>query len=485
MSNVKHFGATGDGKTDDTAAIRHAISDGDGVLELPRGDYVISEPIVINLDDTGRLAVRGDGVAKLIMTGPGPALHVVGTHGGTGSPTSFQPNVWQSQRLPTFSNFEIEGRHKEADGIRIEQTMQATFEGVLIRQVRHGIHVVKRNRNFIINGCHVYHNTGAGVFLDGVNLHQAIITGSHISYNRLGGIRIERSEVRNLQITGNDIEYNNFRVFDTEPTPVADVLIDCSAEGSSVREGTLVSNTIQATQSEGGANVRIIGAEGNDYGTTGMWTIGDNLIGSQETNVELLHCRGVTLTGNFIYTGHRRNLLLRGCTNVTLGSNTLDHNHSRGLELHVGARFEDCEGVAVNGCIVHDHPKLNGGANGDADGGANGGAANANNVKNANNAAARLGTIELIRCRRVSLIGCQIIDPSPVGVHVEACNMVSVQSCHILDQRDKAAMRAAVRFTGQGGANVVASNTLWRGTAHLIEAPDVSGVTQRDNVIAG
>ena len=30
MSNVQRFGATGDGTTDDTAAIRHAIRDGDG-----------------------------------------------------------------------------------------------------------------------------------------------------------------------------------------------------------------------------------------------------------------------------------------------------------------------------------------------------------------------------------------------------------------------------------------------------------------------
>ncbi|MCA9108748.1 MAG: hypothetical protein KDA52_02270, partial [Planctomycetaceae bacterium] len=29
MSNVRHFGATGDGETDDTEAIRHALSEGD------------------------------------------------------------------------------------------------------------------------------------------------------------------------------------------------------------------------------------------------------------------------------------------------------------------------------------------------------------------------------------------------------------------------------------------------------------------------
>ena len=42
MSNVRDFGARGDGRNDDTQAIRHAIEQGDGVLRFPRGDYLIS-----------------------------------------------------------------------------------------------------------------------------------------------------------------------------------------------------------------------------------------------------------------------------------------------------------------------------------------------------------------------------------------------------------------------------------------------------------
>ena len=99
-----------------------------------------------------------------------------------------------------FSAF---GRIKDLNyGIELIETMQAVFEGVLIRRVRHGIRLHKRNRNVLISHCHLYFNTGVGIFLDRVNLHQINIAGSHISYNRLGGIRIEGSEVRNLQITG-------------------------------------------------------------------------------------------------------------------------------------------------------------------------------------------------------------------------------------------------------------------------------------------
>ena len=111
--------------------------------------------------------------------------------------------------MPTLDALEIEGHHEEADGMRLEGVMQPTLTRLLIRRVRTAVHITGRARNVIISHCHIYHNTGVGVHLDRVNLHQTIITGSHISYCRLGGIRIDNSEIRNLQITGNDIEYNN------------------------------------------------------------------------------------------------------------------------------------------------------------------------------------------------------------------------------------------------------------------------------------
>src|SRR5690606_12535084 len=155
--------------------------------------------------------------------------------------------------MPTVRDLEITADHPEGDGIELVGTMQATIEGVLIHKMRHGIRLHRRNRNVLINACHIYHNTGVGVFLDEVNLHQINIVGNHISYNRLGGIRIEKSEIRNLQITGNDIEYNNHRTHGTEPKPTAEITIDTQAPGATVDEVTICSNTIQATVSPGGA----------------------------------------------------------------------------------------------------------------------------------------------------------------------------------------------------------------------------------------
>ena len=115
------------------------------------------------------------------MAGAGPALHLVGTHGKTAQPSDVADKVWQRERLPTVSGLEIAGRHPEADGVRIDGAMQPTLAGLLIRRCRHGVHLFHRDRNVLLTGCHVYDNTGVGVFLDRVNLHQINITGNHVS----------------------------------------------------------------------------------------------------------------------------------------------------------------------------------------------------------------------------------------------------------------------------------------------------------------
>ena len=54
---------------------------------------------------------------------------------------------------------------------------------------RHGIHLLGRDRNVLIANCHIYDNSGVGVFLDRLNLHQINIVGNHISYASRAGSR--------------------------------------------------------------------------------------------------------------------------------------------------------------------------------------------------------------------------------------------------------------------------------------------------------
>ena len=80
MSNVREFGAVGDGRADDTEAIQHAVSQGDGVLHFRPGTYRITQPIEVRLAKRGPMSIDGTGgSAKVVMAGPGPAFRLVGT----------------------------------------------------------------------------------------------------------------------------------------------------------------------------------------------------------------------------------------------------------------------------------------------------------------------------------------------------------------------------------------------------------------------
>lgn len=441
MSNVRDFGAMGDGLHDDTDAILHAVHDGDGELLFPAGDYRITRTVTIDLDQRGRIAIKGlGGLAKILMEGAGPAFELKGTHAGSADPGSFQPGVWQHERMPTLTQLEIEGRHPEADGVRLSGVMQPTMTGVLIRRVRHGIHLTQRARNVLISHCHIYHNTGVGVFLDRVNLHQTNIIGNHISYCRLGGIRIENSEIRNLQITGNDIEYNNNRAFQVpgaDDVPTAEIYIDCGETGT-VREGTICSNTLQATYSPHGANIRIIGQATAESHKAGMWCITGNLIGSQAVNVHLTSARGITLEGNYIYSGHRRNLLLEQCKNILIGANCFGHNPDyKDKELCTGIRLVDCENCTMTGLQIQDA------------------LAGENTVKDAI-PVEREGLIELIRCCRMNITGIQVLEGSPAALHVEDCSEMVLTGCSFWETRRQFLTRAAIKWSGPGQGNLIA-----------------------------
>ena len=182
-------------------------------------------------------------------------------------------------------------------------------------------------------------------------MHQINIAGSHISYNRLGGIRIERSEVRNLQITGNDIEYNNHAKHRSEPEPTAEIYVDTTAEGASVNEVTIASNTIQATVSPGGANIRVIADPTTSNRPPGLWAITGNVIGSQENNVHLTGCYGMSLSGNTIYSCGNRNLLIEDSRQINIGTNTFRRHTPK---MGTGVRIVRSSDLTFNGCSVND-----------------------------------------------------------------------------------------------------------------------------------
>jgi hypothetical protein len=443
MSSVRDFGARGDGKADDTVALLHAAEKGDGRLVFPPGDYRITRPLLIPLERYGRVSVTGrGGTARLLMAGAGPALHLVGTHQKSALPAQVDDKVWQKERMPTVEGLEIVGAHPQADGLRVEGAMQPTIRNVLIRRCRHGVHLVRRDRNVVIAGCHIYDNSGVGIFFDRVNLHQTNITGNHISYCKQGGIRVSGGEIRNLQVCGNDIEYNH----DERAETSADVLYDCR-EGT-LREGTVVGNTIQAVRSPGGANVRLLGVGRDNPGAVGLLAITGNLIGSQEAALHLVACRGVVVSGNSLYSGYRHALLAEDCEHLVLAGNSVDHNPDYRGDSADRVVLRACRNVTVSG-LLHQHTLAAGGED--------------------------PSSWEVRDSENVSVSGCQILGARVRGLAVHNSSIVRVADCTIRGPREQGAYRVAVSVDAASRHVLVVNNFLAGGREGDLQLPDGTG----------
>lgn len=434
MSDVRNFGAVGDGKADDTAAIEHALRDGEGDVEFPRGDYRITRTIVVELEKCGRTALVGNGTARIVMVGAGPAFKIVGTHlTGNAAPEAFDPKVWTHERMPIVDGLEIIGAHDEADGIEIVGTMQCTITRVRISRCRHAIHLTERNRNLLISECHLYHNRGIGIFFDELSLHQTNIIGSHISYCGGGGIVCRGGDVRNIHIGTCDLESNH----DPDGPPTANVLIDCSTSPAGTAEVAITGCTIQHnSKSPESANIRILGRGAERNGKQHQWghvTITGNILSDVYTNIHLNGCRDVAIAGNTLWQAFAYNLLVEDCTAVVLGANVLDRNPpyevGRNVEAPNGVTFVDCRDSTITGLHVQ-------------------------GVRH------REASVVLERCDRLNVNGCTFLDNEGVGLLLKQVTRSQITGCLLRDDRPTASgpiLRAVACRD-----NVIVGNTFGR-----------------------
>ena len=441
MASVYDFGAAGDGQMDDTEAIQHAIADGDGTLQFGKGTFRITKPLVFDLTKTGYASVQGTGGAtRIIMYGPGPAIRIVGTHQGTASPPSIKPPVWQNERMPTVSGLEILGAHPQAVGIELTRTMQPTLTGVLIRNCRHGVHLVERNRNVLISHCHIFDNDEFGIFFDNCNLHQTIISACHISYNKRAGIKSLNGDVHNLHITGNDIEYNNRPGTDE---PAADIWFE-APEGR-ISEVSIASNTIQATITPNGANIRIHGEETDSPNKSPLIAISGNVIGSQTRAIELRNVNRLSITGNTIYDSDDLSLLIQHCSGISVASNTIVWRADDDLPERDGIRIEDSSNISLHNLVTE---RLCSGS--DESGAA----------------------IELLRCRESSVTHCQVLDPRYRGIALTDCRNCRVTDNTVIDRREQPTMREAIRVQNSDAGLIVRNNLVGGATRTPIAIND-------------
>src|SRR5436190_150512 len=350
---LERLGIVGDGQADESKAIQAAVDSGIGSLSFPKGVYKLTQTVTVDLDKVGFTSIVGDGTARFLMTGPGPAFRFIGTHKGSAAPKDFKPEVWDRQRAPQVASIEIVGAHPEADGIESDGVMQLTLSRIVVRKVRHAIHLVNRNRNVIVDACHLYENTGIGIFYDNVNLHQSNIVGSHISYNDGGGIVCKGGDVRNIHIGTCDIESNHGK----NSPPTANILIDSTGGTNGIAEVAITGCTIQHnSESPDSANIRIIG-KSKTAEREGYITITGNVISDVMTNIHLKDLRGVTLSANTFWSGYDQDLLLENCVGIVATGNSFDRNprvtHGKSGEAKGGLILRDCADCIIQAAHIN------------------------------------------------------------------------------------------------------------------------------------
>lgn len=429
-SSVKAYGARGDGKTDDSAAIQRAVDSKQGQIVFPKGVYRLTKTVTIDLDKLGPTSISSDGTATIIMAGPGPAFRFIGTHAGTASPHTVKENVWLNQRSPLVDGLEIVGDHPEACGIEATGTMQITLTRLTIRRALHAIHFVKRNRNVIVSNCHLYENRGAGVYYDHVSIHQSNIVGCHISYNAGGGVVVDKGDIRNIQIGTCDIEGN---MGDENSKPTANVLID--SEGAMVGEIAIVGCTIQHDHNApGSANIRInenawVRPHSPEH-RDGNITIADNVLSDVQTNIEITSARGVTVTGNTMWKGYTHNIRVHDCNNILISDNVLDRNpryhYGDGSTAQVGMLLTNCDGCTISGNHI----------NGTGD---------------------KTAALEIRDSRRMNLTNCTILDYSTAGLVLKNVSDSRVSDCLIRTDLPDSQDAPALQIIG-GQDNQIVNN---------------------------
>jgi hypothetical protein len=431
-SSASPLKAVADGKADATAALQQLVDSGIGHIRLPKGVYRITEPIVVDLATRGYTSITGDGVARIEMAGPGPALKFVGTHFKSADPDGFEQQVWERERMPLVDGLAIVGVHPEAIGIQAVGTMQLTITRVHVRRVWHAIHLVRHNRNVVVADCHLYENRGAGIYYDDVDLHQSNITGCHISYNAGGGIVARRGNVRNIHITGCDIESNMSPQF----PPTANVLIDSAGSQYGTGEVAITGCTIQHNNpSPDSANIRILGrsapARAVELVREGNVTITGNVLSDVKVNIHLKDCRGVAITGNTFWMGYEHDLLIEDCSNIVVGPNNFDRNprydYGNTAQANNGLVIRDSVDCTLTGLHITGVWRKSAG-------------------------------LLIEDCKRFNVTNCTILDCDNAGLLAKNLQDSRISGCLIRDDRPQAKSKSLVAIGGSG--NMILGNLL-------------------------
>jgi len=353
--NVKDFGATGDGTTDDTAAIRLALIGG-GAIYFPAGTYLVKD--ATNIAGAVVLAPASDSV----LFGEGDlSILKLGAH------STIKHNIFRLDNKQNITICEL-----KLDGNKAQQT--GTFGG-FPDEYSHAIRIVDGSQNVTVENCTIIDAKGDGVYVGyendvtgetskvyinnniayGSSRQQLTVThGTEITFsnNRLiGAIDVEADAVAGTRIAGVKIIGNTGIVenFALTTSMLSNALINIyspDGQGYKLNDISVIDNTVYSIQVQYAYGLRIIG---------------NNVIGSNNTQSNLVYVRGsefVAITGNNFVANYAVATGLQCCVdqycnnNYVCSGNTADNSggvaFSRNVTGTVGTVTSDPVKIFIN-----------------------------------------------------------------------------------------------------------------------------------------
>ena len=248
-SSVKDFGATGDGVTDDSAAIQAAIdaTPAGGSLYIPRGTYVINTGLTIGRAITLQGAgCSGTGGSRLKYTGNANALSFTGGGASTGARflnfaiegTSSANNglyIYNAFNNITVQNVYISDFSKtSANAVYLEDAWDITFFGCYFRGSYNGVKCGIGALFAVVNACKWI----ACEFIEITNIGFTLTSGSA---NLLSGCDFS-GQVGQVQV-----DLAPVLVTGTNHACNANVIENCYMEGGNVTDDTAIRIGYNAT----------------------------------------------------------------------------------------------------------------------------------------------------------------------------------------------------------------------------------------------
>ena len=273
--NVKDFGATGDGVTDDTAAIQAALDTTNTLIEFPKGNYRIRRP---ELDGTAAIS---SSVPNRIIFGNGIITATDQVKVGfdiTGNDTTV--------------NIHIDGNNFIGNAIRVSSA-----------------------DNCVVDGCKIHD-------LNGFTNYSAIAIGVYFESNDYS-VSVTNNQIRNLTSEGDGSGGNGVGMSRA---------INISATTNISKASLVSNNTINSVGGEEGDSITIISSDGSGTYFDLPITVEGNAISLWNRRAIKAQANEVSIIGNILnnesYTSGFSGLGLQSAIDIVQGSRCSVLNNS-------------------------------------------------------------------------------------------------------------------------------------------------------------